>query len=114
MALQIIGFELHPDKGLLELRWKDGQPTFHDFGELRRKCPCATCRTERDKLEAKGPKGPMMLRVINTPGPVIATAQILEVTPVGRYALAFQFNDGHKTGIYTYEFLNETRAAEKV
>ena len=112
MAIQVIGYTLHPEKGQLELRWKDGEPTFHSYNDLRRKCPCASCRTERDKMEAKSPKGTLTLRVISSPGPVLQEAEILEVTPVGRYALAFQFNDGHKTGIYTYEFLYEMKPPE--
>src|ERR1017187_8251547 len=98
-AKEVVGFDLRPEKGLLELRWKDGQTTSHTFAELRRKCPCATCRTERDKIEVKSSKGPV-LRVISSTAPVVQAAEIYKVTPVGRYALTFQFNDGHQTGIY--------------
>lgn len=107
-ANQVVGFDLHPETSQLELRWKDGQTTFNTYADLRRKCPCATCRTEREKIEAKSSKG-MLLRVINAPGPVVQTAQIMEVSPIGRYALSFRFNDGHQTGIYTYDFLYENR-----
>jgi len=27
------------------------------------------------------------------------------VTPVGRYALSFHWNDGHQTGIYSWDYL---------
>ena len=102
-TLQIVGFDLKPQEQMLELRWKSGETTRHSYAHLRKHCPCATCRTERDKIDAKGP----VLRVIS--GPVMEVAQLMEVTPVGRYALAFNWNDGHKTGIYTYEFLWESR-----
>ena len=107
-AKQVIGFDLIPEKGQLELRWQDGQTTSHSFSDLRRRCPCAGCSAEREKLEAKSAKGPI-LRVINSSGPTVQTAAILKVTPVGRYALSFHFNDGHQTGIYTYDFLFDTR-----
>lgn len=31
----------------------------------------------------------------------------LAIEPVGRYALRFQWSDGHATGIYTFEYLRE-------
>jgi DUF971 family protein len=32
---------------------------------------------------------------------------IHRTTPVGRYALAFEFSDGHRTGIYSFDLLRE-------
>jgi DUF971 family protein len=29
------------------------------------------------------------------------------VVPVGRYALAFEFSDGHQTGIYHFDLLRQ-------
>ena len=49
-----------------------------------------------------------MLRVIDSSAPTPQKAEIVEFSPVGRYALAFLFNDGHSTGIYTFDFLRET------
>lgn len=49
-----------------------------------------------------------MLRVISSDTPTVAEAQVLEFSPVGRYALSFLFNDGHSTGIYTYDLLRST------
>jgi DUF971 family protein len=94
--------------GLLEIRWSNGQTTQHSMDWLRRQCPCATCRVERDKLETptKG-KGLTSLRVISSDTPAVAQAQIQEVKPMGRYALSFVWNDGHSTGIYPYDFFLE-------
>jgi len=78
---------------------------------LRRLCPCASCRVEREKIES--PKGLSSLRVIQTPGPAVTQAQILEVLPVGRYALSFGWNDGHKTGIYAFDFLRQHQVTER-
>ncbi len=101
-AIQPTGFELKP--GQLEIRWSDGRTTQHAMAELRRQCPCATCRVERDKLEAPT-KGLSSLRVIQSNTPAVTQAEILEVIPVGRYALSFRWNDGHATGIYAYDSL---------
>jgi DUF971 family protein len=34
-----------------------------------------------------------------------ANVGISEIHPVGRYALLFVFDDGHRTGIYSFEYL---------
>jgi DUF971 family protein len=34
-----------------------------------------------------------------------APPQPESVTPVGNYALSFVWNDGHKTGIYSWDYL---------
>src|SRR4051794_39790086 len=85
----------------LHITWSDGRTTRHSMRELRQQCPCATCRTEREKMQAKGPT----LRVIQDRGPQVDEAILMEVIPVGRYALSFLWNDGHQTGIYAYTFL---------
>ncbi len=96
--------ELGEDQGVVEIAWSDGLRTTHSMNQLRKDCPCANCRVERQKLEAPGP----VLRVISSEAPAVAQAKVVEFSPVGRYALSFLFNDGHSTGIYTYEFLRET------
>jgi DUF971 family protein len=49
-----------------------------------------------------------MLRVIPAGTPAVQEARVLEFSPVGRYALSFVFNDGHSTGIYTFDLLRST------
>jgi DUF971 family protein len=100
--------QIDPEKGELVLTWSDGQVTRHRMDDLRRQCPCATCRGEREKM-ARGPlKGG--LRVISGPAaPAVGPPRIVGLEPVGRYALKFTWNDGHSTGIYTYEFLRTGR-----
>lgn len=84
----------------LVITWKDGQTSTLPFNLLRKHCPCATCADARSKQAAN----PLTLTLIT--GPVIAQAEITKIDPVGRYALSLTFNDGHDTGIYTYEFLH--------
>jgi len=36
-----------------------------------------------------------------------ANVRILAIHPVGRYGVLFEFSDGHKTGIYTFNYLYE-------
>lgn len=96
--------KLDEEAGYLSIHWMDGSVTRHSMAQLRRDCPCANCKKEREKLAAPGP----VLRVIQTGTPTVAEARVVEFSPVGRYALAFGFNDGHGTGIYTFDFLRDT------
>ncbi len=98
--LRPTSLELEEDR--VVITWSDGLTTRHRMDLLRKGCPCATCRTERKKLERPGP----VLRVL-TDAPSVTEVRILEFSPVGRYALNFLFNDGHNAGIYTYDFLRE-------
>lgn len=95
--------KLDEEKGNIIISWMDGTTTHHSMSQLRKKCPCANCNIERQKIEAPGP----VLRVISSDTPPVQVAKIVEFSPVGRYALAFVFNDGHSTGIFTYDFLKE-------
>ena len=72
--------------------------------QLRRECPCAMCRGEKDLLGNlyKGPDRPL------TPRAFEAVSRRL----VGSYALQIDWADGHNDGIYSFEGLR--RMAEKV
>lgn len=87
----------------VEIDWVDGHQSVYKFQYLRDACPCATCDDER---EAEGrdfgqpPKGkPGALPMFRDP------ARPTEITPVGNYAITFHWNDGHSSGIYSWEFL---------
>lgn len=77
----------------LKITWQDGQVAEFNATFLRKKCPCAVCRP----TPGHGPAAPIPDRPY----------QIKAAHPVGWYALQFVFDDGHETGIYTYEYLRE-------
>ncbi len=83
--------------------WRDGHQSHWSFRWLRDACPCATCHEAR---EAEGrapgvgkPKPKSLLPLYEAP--VAPTA----VEPVGKYALKFVWNDGHETGLYSWDYL---------
>ena len=91
---------LEPDQ--LRITWSDGERRLYAVSELRKSCPCATCRDER-QAAAEAPK--QVLPVVD-----LAATQPLRVdqmAPVGNYAYGLTFSDGHDTGIYTFELLRE-------
>lgn len=98
----------------VEIDWADGQQSSWTFPFLRDACPCATCQEEREQTgrEAGEPK-PKKQDVFAM---YEAPARPTEVTPVGRYALQFKWNDGHTSGIYSWEYLrrlHERRRADR-
>jgi DUF971 family protein len=94
---------LTADSKLL-IEWSDGVRRQYGFEELRKKCPCATCREKRSQ-----PPAPTTLFPVLTAAEAQPT-KILGMEPVGNYAYSIQFSDGHDTGIYTLELLRELGA----
>ena len=95
----------------MEIDWRDGHKSRWTFAWLRNACPCATCHDERDKAGRKPgepkPKAASLLQMYEAP------ARPKEVTPVGRYALKFAWNDGHESGIYSWDYLRRVCNCEQ-
>ncbi len=83
------------DGARLRISWQDGTSSEYEPRTLRLKCPCAGCVDEMTGIRT--------LRPETVPPDVYPKA----IHYVGRYALEFQWSDGHSTGIYTYEYLRE-------
>jgi DUF971 family protein len=62
---------------------------------LRKYCPCASCKADRDPSD-----GASLLPIV-VPG----KNELQAIEPVGSYALQISWVDGHRTGIYTYDYL---------
>jgi DUF971 family protein len=87
----------------LEIDWVDGHRSAWSFKWLRDACPCATCNDER-RQEGRQPgqpkKKPADLLPMYT-----APAKPGSAQAVGRYAIQFNWLDGHSSGIYSWEYL---------
>ena len=86
----------------LLIEWSDGRRQQYPLAELRRHCPCATCR-EKHKGEDQKPAALLPVLPLAEAAPV----RIVAMKPVGNYAYGITFSDGHDTGIYTFEQLRE-------
>ncbi|MCF8260274.1 MAG: DUF971 domain-containing protein [Melioribacteraceae bacterium] len=82
------------DKIMLELVWDDGSTTHNNLAKLRKNCPCAICKSEKDK------NGSNYIPILS--GPQI---RIKNIQMVGHYAFNLVWEDGHNTGIYEFNFL---------
>ena len=76
--------------------WEDGSTTVILNSKIRQLCPCAFCSGEKDVLGN---------RYGGVDVPVKKEISIVRFEKVGYYGLQFFFSDGHKDGIYTFDFL---------
>ena len=90
----------------IEIQWKDGHQSVWNFTWLRNACPCAACHEEREKT-GRSP-GEMKAEEQTLLKMYQAPVKPLEVTPIGKYALRFKWNDGHESGIYSWKYLRQS------
>jgi ATP-binding protein involved in chromosome partitioning len=83
------------DGARLAIVWRDGHRSEYPPLLLRLACRCAACIDERTG------------RPILDPARVPAAVHPLAIHYVGRYALRFDWSDGHGTGIHPFEMLRE-------
>jgi DUF971 family protein len=76
-------------EGLVRITWDDGHVGEYPREYLRGYCPCALCQGHGGAV-----------KFIAAPD-----ARLAEITAVGNYAIQFGWEDGHNTGIYTYDYL---------
>ena len=87
----------------IKIDWKDSHRSEYSLGYLREECPCASCTgahgTEPQKTsyasEAVKPANPFQMYK--------PALKMLNVEPIGHYAIRIDWSDGHNTGIYSFE-----------
>jgi len=87
-------------EGHATIAWSDGHVSTYEPAYLRKICPCAECKgTHGTPPKAFTILSPKQIR--SAPRQVV----IEQVEPVGNYAIAFTWGDGHREGIYTWPML---------
>ncbi len=76
------------------LTWADGVTRSFTLEALRQGCPCAECRTRRDRVQPVWPTA-------SSPQPL----RITDAELVGGWGLGITWNDGHRTGIFSWALL---------
>ena len=79
----------------LSITWSNETDSKYNAAQLRKACPCASCINEWT--------GEKVLKDEN----VAADISFSSISIVGRYALNFQFSDGHNTGIFSFNYLRQ-------
>jgi DUF971 family protein len=80
----------------LVIDWSDGHLSVHSWQTLRKNCPCAGCREEREK-----PPDPF--RILKPSE--LAPLRPVRIDPIGFYAYRIVWSDGHDAGLFTLENL---------
>lgn len=93
MNLPPVPLEIHKAAEGLEVTWDEGHRSFYPYRMLRLACRCASCREE------------VTDRPLLDPSTVKPDVRAQAVELVGSYAIKITWDDGHDTGIYTYEHL---------
>ncbi len=86
----------------LTVTWADGVTSEIPFEALRWACPCAICKGEG------GQPGVLQFTAALTP----EQTEMVDLRPVGLYAVSPVWADGHDTGIYPYPQLRQLGDAE--
>lgn len=85
--------------------WDDGSQTRWTASQLRRRCPCATCREKRRGQDDSAASVPGALPVLSAAE--AAPLRVETLRPSGNYAYNVVFSDGHSSGLFTLAMLHE-------
>jgi DUF971 family protein len=78
---------------VLEVTWPEGPIDRFPYHLLRAECPCATCRNEWTGE-----------RVLD-PHSIRPDLKLVSMENIGTYAVQLGWNDGHSSGLFTWETL---------
>ena len=85
---------------ILTITWADGRDCRYSFAGLRAVCPCVLCQGGHENMGRPADK--LLLQRAQDDALNLET-----ITPVGTYAVQLRWNDGHDSGIYTWDYLHE-------
>ena len=80
---------------VLGIVWNDNKVSEYPVKLLRENCPCAHCVDEWTREKKI------------TPGSISDSVKPVHIKAVGRYAIQIFWDDGHSTGIYSFDFLRK-------
>lgn len=95
----------------MTISWSDATVSQLSSDLLRRNCPCASCRelrgdsTHAKPLSTAPSTGRGLLKVIKSTA--TEESNLLKISAIGNYAVGIVWADGHDSGIFTYEQLQE-------
>lgn len=92
-----VRLDLRLTEQVVDVAWADGTVSSFPGWFLRCHCPCAQCRTEREK-------GRRSLLPILSSDPTVEV-RMTGGHAVGNYALQLDWSDGHGAGIYDFRLL---------
>lgn len=107
MSVRPTGITLNKNEGYLEIDWDDGVVCQYPLSQLREACPCVECRGGHEFMGAAyDPEYLLELKPKRS-------YQMTDLAMVGNYAIQPTWDDGHSTGIYTWDYLRRLCPAEE-
>jgi DUF971 family protein len=91
----------------IKIDWKDGHHSEYSLAVLRDECSCAICTGAHGTTPEKTSYSKPDLFPMYKP-----KLKMNSVEPVGRYALRIFWNDGHSSGIYSFDHLRKLCGCE--
>ncbi len=88
----------------IKIDWKDGHRSEYALAYLRDECPCASCTGGHGTEPQKSNYSATAASPFQMYTP---TLRMNSVEEVGHYAIRILWNDGHNTGIYSYDHLRK-------
>ena len=98
-TLRPAAITLNKTDGYLEIKWSADSTCRYPLSELREACPCDECRGGHSRMGREYDPA----NILELKPKRIYTVKNLEL--VGNYGLQPTWDDGHHTGIYTWEYL---------
>ena len=86
------------ERRVLTIQWSDGRECSYTFAGLRAVCPCVLCQGGHANMGRPADKL-LLLKSQND------ALNLDAATAVGSYAIQFAWNDGHDSGIYSWDYL---------
>jgi DUF971 family protein len=83
----------HQGDQILELAWEDDRVDLLPYQYIRAECPCATCQDEWTGE-----------RILD-PSSIRPDLKLEGMEAIGTYAVRLVWNDGHSSGLYSWERL---------
>lgn len=98
-AIRPTGITLDKPNAVLEIRWNDGVVCRYPLSHLREACPCVECRGGHAFMGREhDPDDILVLKPKRS-------YTIEGIEQIGNYAIQPSWDDGHHTGIYTWDYL---------
>lgn len=93
---------LNKSEAYLEITWSDHRACRYPLTQLREACPCVECRGGHQNMGREhDPKNLLTLELKPA-----RSYKITAIERVGNYALQPIWDDGHNTGLYTWDYLS--------
>jgi DUF971 family protein len=91
--------DLNRSEGYLEITWNDEKVCRYPLSHLSEACPCDDCRGGHEFMGRQhDPENILVLKPSRS-------YNVEDIAMVGNYAIQPVWDDGHSTGIYTWEYL---------